>query len=496
MAPNKFATILHRNTNKITLILIYALLEWVLILLLLFNSLFSYLIIKFAHFFGLKPPCPWCTRLGHIFGSDKNTHTHLICEFHKIKEISSLGFCSNHLKLVELQGMCEDCLSGFHGFSNIFRIVKEMVCDNIGLMNSKCCCCCCGVRLDDNLFSTYLLLKTLSWDVYECAKKENLLAEAGDIYGTDYSELCADDENVTEMKEFEAGNEKEDEVLEVGVKLENVEDKAMLIVKDKSVQACVEKDLSSQDLEFCLDCSGNKSVAIESFMIEDHVNVEDQSSLKGREFQVEENEDLDMNEEPKFAVCESMEMEEDEDSLVFHAKDCHLVIKGEKDVQETDIAAGKMSLDIRTFIGTEESVDASVASEVISDGVVTIERLKSALRAERKALEVLYAELEEERNASEVAANQTMAMINRLQEEKAAIQMEAIQYQRLMEEQSEYDQQTLQILNELMVDRENENQELEKELEFYKSVLKKHNFSIDVNQEFDNQDNNGFEECL
>ncbi|RZB86555.1 Myosin-binding protein 3 [Glycine soja] len=43
-------------------------------------------------------------------------------------------------------------------------------------------------------------------------------------------------------------------------------------------------------------------------------------------------------------------------------------------------------------------------------------------------------ELEEESSAYAIAANQTMAMINRLQEEKAAMQMEALQYQRMMEE--------------------------------------------------------------
>lgn len=39
----------------------------------------------------------------------------------------------------------------------------------------------------------------------------------------------------------------------------------------------------------------------------------------------------------------------------------------------------------------------------------------------------LYDELEEERSASKIAANQTLAMINRLQKEKATIQMEALQ---------------------------------------------------------------------
>jgi hypothetical protein len=94
-----------------------------------------------------------------------------------------------------------------------------------------------------------------------------------------------------------------------------------------------------------------------------------------------------------------------------------------------------------------------------------VDQLRSALQAERKALSALYAELEEERSAAAVAANQTMAMINRLQEEKAAMQMEALQYQRVMEEQSEYDQEALQLLNELVTKREREKQELERELE-------------------------------
>jgi len=119
--------------------------------------------------------------------------------------------------------------------------------------------------------------------------------------------------------------------------------------------------------------------------------------------------------------------------------------------------------------GTEDSLDGSVISEFEGgEGVNAIEHLKSALKAERKALHALYAELEEERSASAVAASQTMAMINRLQEEKAAMQMEALQYQRMMEEQSEYDQEALQLLNELMVKREREKEEVERELEVYR----------------------------
>ncbi|EMS51185.1 hypothetical protein TRIUR3_35012 [Triticum urartu] len=117
------------------------------------------------------------------------------------------------------------------------------------------------------------------------------------------------------------------------------------------------------------------------------------------------------------------------------------------------------------------SLDGSVSSEVECAEPSTVDQLRSALQAERKTLSAMYAELEEERNAAAIATNQTMAMINRLQEEKAAMQMEALQYQRMMEEQSEYDQEAMQLLTELVTKREREKQELERELELYKQKL-------------------------
>ncbi|KAM0914937.1 hypothetical protein ACQ4PT_011202 [Festuca glaucescens] len=117
------------------------------------------------------------------------------------------------------------------------------------------------------------------------------------------------------------------------------------------------------------------------------------------------------------------------------------------------------------------SMDGSVSSEIECGDPPTIDQLKSTLQTERKALSAMYAELEEERNAAAIATNQTMAMINRLQEEKAAMQMEALQYQRMMEEQSEYDQEAMQLLTELVTKREREKQELERELELCKQKL-------------------------
>ncbi|OVA14683.1 Zein-binding domain [Macleaya cordata] len=112
------------------------------------------------------------------------------------------------------------------------------------------------------------------------------------------------------------------------------------------------------------------------------------------------------------------------------------------------------------------SVDGSIVSEIEGESVV--DRLKRQVEYDRKSMNALYKELEEERNASAIAANQAMAMITRLQEEKATLHMEALQYLRMMEEQSEYDVEALQKTNDLLSVREKEIQDLEAELEVYK----------------------------
>ncbi|XP_022855467.1 myosin-binding protein 2-like [Olea europaea var. sylvestris] len=680
MAANKIASILHRNTNKITYILIYAVLEWILMVLLLLNSLFSYVIIKFAEYFGLKPPCLWCTRLDHIFEPqrvNKNMHRDLLCEAHS-KEISKLGYCSNHQKLAESRDMCEDCLSSRSEFQGVLKNVNLFEWMNkLGMIQSdeekengevSLNCSCCGVVLDNkDRYSSYILLKP-SWNVFESGHKEKLIKEPGvyDIKLSDFAvDSCYDEQGLENKNESQILSENDrglsvtikdseendsvslsmNELKELrGGENENVEENPSKIMEDKSVQVFVDEDpsveVSNQHLEFFLDYSGHKLVSVELI---DWVKGEDQKNDNFKGYSFSDNEestldsdvklgvgnrsvlveddaelDFDLNEEPAFSLLDSMDMEEDENSRVFHTKESHFemdVLKDDanfhasqtsfKDVDEFEvkeaIEEGNEHSDILTvseevtqipineteteteaevsigteipdldiideiqnqeaipsyecthedpsvsstvFVevddhgamlqeqtvelpallvtdsdhvmnnrpsfslelneieedkvpdtptsveslhhlhkkllllekrdcGTEGSLDGSVTSELEgSEGVVTVESLKSALRTERKALQTLYTELEEERSASAVAANQTMAMINRLQEEKAAMQMEALQYQRMMEEQSEYDQEALQLLNELMVKREKEKQELEKEFELYRKKM-------------------------
>uniref|UniRef100_A0A804U6A2 GTD-binding domain-containing protein n=2 Tax=Zea mays TaxID=4577 RepID=A0A804U6A2_MAIZE len=146
-----------------------------------------------------------------------------------------------------------------------------------------------------------------------------------------------------------------------------------------------------------------------------------------------------------------------------------------------DICDSQEPLDSKAAVSDAKSVDSGVATlstDLESTELVNADQLKSALASTRKSLNTLYFELENERNAAAIAADETMAMINRLQEQKAAMQMEAIQYQRLMEEQSEYDQEALERLNELVVKREKEKQDLERELELYRHKV--HLYEIKV----------------
>lgn len=126
--------------------------------------------------------------------------------------------------------------------------------------------------------------------------------------------------------------------------------------------------------------------------------------------------------------------------------------------------------------------DESSASDVVHNVVQrengldrgdlnTIRILEQALEEEHAARAALYQELEKERSAAASAADEAMAMILRLQKEKAATEMESRQYQRMIEEKSVYDQEEMNILKEILLRREREKLFLEKEVEAYRQMM-------------------------
>lgn len=120
-----------------------------------------------------------------------------------------------------------------------------------------------------------------------------------------------------------------------------------------------------------------------------------------------------------------------------------------------------------------ESLDGISVDDIENESIV--DRLKRQVEHDRSCIKSLFKELEEERNAAAVAAYETMAMITRLQDEKAALRMEALQYLRVVEETA----------NDLLAEREKELEDMEYELEYYRnneSELGIETTSVDISQ--------------
>ncbi|XP_076884222.1 uncharacterized protein LOC143533267 [Bidens hawaiensis] len=99
-------------------------------------------------------------------------------------------------------------------------------------------------------------------------------------------------------------------------------------------------------------------------------------------------------------------------------------------------------------------------------------QLTRELEESQAARAALYIELEKEQNAAATAADEAMSMILRLQEEKASIEMEAHQFQRMIEEKSAYDEEEMNILKEIVLRREREKHFLEKEVDVYRQMMR------------------------
>ncbi|CAO2187711.1 unnamed protein product [Urochloa humidicola] len=99
---------------------------------------------------------------------------------------------------------------------------------------------------------------------------------------------------------------------------------------------------------------------------------------------------------------------------------------------------------------------------VEEEGDVTA--LREALRQQAKAVEELRAELEEERQAAASGADEALAMILRLQAEKAAERMEAEQFRRVAEERIQHDEDTLAFLKAVVFHQEMEISSLNRRL--------------------------------
>ncbi|CAA7054079.1 unnamed protein product [Microthlaspi erraticum] len=125
-------------------------------------------------------------------------------------------------------------------------------------------------------------------------------------------------------------------------------------------------------------------------------------------------------------------------------------------------------------VPVNEPVNANASAEkyfVRNVEEKSVSVLEELLKEERAARAAICVELDKERSAAASAADEAMAMIHRLQDEKAATEMEAMQFQRMVEEKSTFDAEEMVILKDILIRREREKHFLEKEVEAYRELL-------------------------
>ncbi|KAK4401800.1 protein FLOURY 1-like [Sesamum angolense] len=113
----------------------------------------------------------------------------------------------------------------------------------------------------------------------------------------------------------------------------------------------------------------------------------------------------------------------------------------------------------------KEHTDEDIESDVSA--------LRKLIKIERQRANAAQAELAKERAASATAAEEAMAMILRLQNEKSLIEMELSQYRRLAEEKQIHDQEVIRSLQWLVWRHESERSSLEEQLKLCKQRLKR-----------------------
>ncbi|XP_019181024.1 PREDICTED: myosin-binding protein 1 isoform X2 [Ipomoea nil] len=144
------------------------------------------------------------------------------------------------------------------------------------------------------------------------------------------------------------------------------------------------------------------------------------------------------------------------------------------------------------FIREDLNGNVQVDEVYNANDMSAIRFLEKALEEEKAARDALCLELEKERNAAASAADEAMAMISRLQGEKASIEMEAKQYKRIIEEKSAYEADEMEVMKEILVRRETEKHFLEREVEAYRQMvyLGNQHFAVD-NEKLKNLDHGG-----
>ncbi|XP_024630257.2 probable myosin-binding protein 5 [Medicago truncatula] len=407
MASRSFSHFVEEALGKFPHLVIYIFLEWVLIFILFLDGFLAFIANEYARFFELKIPCWLCTRFDHamVHRNPDFYYNESVCEAHK-KDMSSLAFCHNHKKLSDIRKMCEGCLLSF-------ATEKESDCDTykslVGILHKDLEC-----FVEDGQ------------PIQLSLKDDDGLMMQLDRNSTQKCSCCGKPLKVKSSSPYIAKARHSE------ARAPTPSPRAFPFSSSKNdhphsldlphIGYTPLKFMSPNDSEHLEEDDGHHNVKSDKFT---------PTFTRGNKF---------------FGIPLS-------DSTNNSPRWSYRFNK-------------KSPLEKTEFASDSHEVMNSVQND-FDDAIVN--NLKRQVRLDRKSLMALYMDLDEERSASAVAANNAMAMITRLQAEKAAVQMEALQYQRMMEEQAEYDEEALEATNDMLIKREEEIRALEAELDFYRN---------------------------
>ncbi|KAH7550393.1 hypothetical protein ACOSP7_024311 [Xanthoceras sorbifolium] len=420
MTKRSFRCFVEQELGKFPHFLLYAALEWVLIILLFIDGFLAFVANEFAKFFELRIPCLLCTRIDHVLvhRNPDFYYNESICECHK-KDVSSLAYCHVHKKVSDIRKMCEACLLSF-------ATEKSSDCDTykslVGILHKDL-----ELLVDDD-YEVQLTLPCGKKD--EMVQTENCCSCCGEPLKVK-SHAKAKNSNLTSLAPTPSPR-----VSFLGSRNDETRNLELPHIRYTEL-----KFMSYNETEVPEDEDGSNSLSLHKQFRED-VKVP--------------------------LLTDAEDMNEDNKTPNFVRGNRFFGIPLTDSAQNSPRWTTRLpkKLTLEKVEDARESVEGQGQNE--ADGDSIFYHLKRQVRLDRKSLLDLYMELDEERSASAVAANNAMAMITRLQADKAAVQMEALQYQRMMEEQAEYDQEALQATKDLLAKREEEIKEIEAELEIYR----------------------------
>ncbi|KAK3185218.1 hypothetical protein Dsin_032504 [Dipteronia sinensis] len=156
---------------------------------------------------------------------------------------------------------------------------------------------------------------------------------------------------------------------------------------------------------------------------------------------------------------------------------------GLRDSEECDAKIMSCKCGPLKFLENSESQEC--CEEDFEFDVLTLRRL---VKIEKQRASLACMELEKERMAASSAAEETMAMILRLQNEKSATEIEANQYRILAEKKQEFDKEVIESLQWIVMRHESERFLLEEKLMSFRQKLKQYVVKDDELVEFEGVD--------